>query len=288
MKPSGSTSCGWSRSNDSSTRGLGLGEHSALVGGLEREVIEHPLRERFWRQLMLALYRSGRQADALRRAGELRRVLRDEVGLDPSGETTDARAAHHRQRPDAHDAGDATGPAWDAAAQRDLAEATRFVGRDHDLADLSDLLAAHRVVTLTGPGGVGKTRLALQLAADETAHGRTVSVVELAHARDEASAVQAVAAALDVQQRQHRSLESTLIEHLHERRMLLVLDNCEHLLDWAGPFVDRVRTSCPDVAVLATSREPLGLPGSASGPSARSRCRAATTTPSTPFARPAA
>src|SRR5262249_30046276 len=144
---------------------LASGEHNALVGGLEREVIEHPLRERFWRQLMLALYRSGRQADALRRAGELRRVLRDEVGLEPSAETTQLERRIIDNDPTL------TPPAAPAAAppaplRGMFAEATRFVGRDHDLADLSDLLAAHRVVTLTGPGGVGKTRLALQVAAD--------------------------------------------------------------------------------------------------------------------------
>ena len=216
---------------------LALGEHRAIVGELERQVVEHPLRERFWRQLMLALYRSGRQPDALRRAAEHRRLLRDEVGLDPSS------------------------LALELERSAVLTDATRFVGRDDDLVQLADLIAAHRVVTLTGPGGVGKTRLALQLAANQAAADESVCVVELAHAWDDASATQAVATALDVQRRQHRSLEATLVEHLSARRVLLVLDNCEHLLDWVGPFVDRVRVSGADVVVLATSREPLGLPG---------------------------
>jgi len=101
----------------------------------------------------------------------------------------------------------------------------------------------------------------LHLAASEVERGEHVAIVELAHAWDDTSAVQAVASALDVQRRQHLSLESTLVEHLHGRRALLVLDNCEHLLDWVGPFVDRVRTSGAGVVVVATSREPLGLPG---------------------------
>src|SRR5436190_827985 len=139
------------------TARLALGDHRAVVGELERLVVEHPLRERFWRQLMLALYRSGRQPDALRRANELRRVLRDEVGLDPS-----PRALELEQRiidDDPTLAAIESVSAPTSAPPAALADATRFVGRDDDLAELADLIAAHRVVTLTGPGGVGKTRL---------------------------------------------------------------------------------------------------------------------------------
>jgi predicted ATPase len=241
------------------TARLALGDHRAVVGELERLVVEHPFRERFWRQLMLALYRSGRQPDALRRANELRRLLRDEVGLDPSPRALELEQRIIDDDPTLAATEAVSAPTTTRPAA--LADATRFVGRDDDLAELADLIAAHRVVTLTGPGGVGKTRLAMQLAVNEAERGEHVSVVELAHAWDDASAVQAVATALDVQRRQHLSLESTLVEHLHGRRALLVLDNCEHLLEWAGPFVDRVRTSGADVVIVATSREPLGLPG---------------------------
>jgi len=235
-----------------------LGEHRALVGELERQVLDHPLRERFWRQLMLALYRSGRQGEALRRANEYRRILRDDMGLEPSAEL---RALESRIIEDdaALTLADATETGTVHGAPH--TDATRFFGRDEDLTDIAGLLAARRVVTLTGPGGVGKTRLAMQIATTESRASQPVCVVELAHARDERSAIQAIAAALDVQQRQHLSLESTLIEHLRDRRMLVVLDNCEHLLDWVGPFVDRVRNASENVGILATSREPLGLPG---------------------------
>jgi predicted ATPase/DNA-binding SARP family transcriptional activator len=238
---------------------LALGEHRAVIGELERQVIDHPLRELFWRQLMLALYRSGRQAEALRRGQELRRLMRDELGLEPSA---DARALETRIIEDdpTLTAGITSTVGTVSGRTASLTTATRFVGRDNDLTAIAGLLAAQRVVTLTGPGGVGKTRLAMQLAHDESSVGRAVCVVELAHSRDEVGAVQAVANALDVQQRQHLTLESTLIEHLQGRQMLVVLDNCEHLIEWVGPFVDRVRNSCAEVAVLATSREPLGLP----------------------------
>jgi DNA-binding SARP family transcriptional activator len=241
---------------------LTLGESGAVVGELERLVADHPLRERFWRQLMVALYRTGRQGEALRQANQLRVLLGDELGLDlsPAARELEARILADdptllvdEQPPAPRGAGSAPAPA---------ADATRFVGRDDDVEAVGHLLETDRLVTLVGPGGVGKTRLALRLAA---MHSATTSlepcIVELAATRDEPAAVQAVAAALDVQQRQHLSLDASLVDFLRDREMLIVLDNCEHLVETLAPFVDRIRTSCPGVTVLATSREPLGLAG---------------------------
>src|SRR5206468_1279007 len=124
-----------------------------------------------------------------------------------------------------------------------------------------------RLVTLVGAGGVGKTRLALRLAATASQDTtRATCIVELSATRDERAAVQTVAAALEVEQRQHLSLESTLVEFLRDREMLIVLDNCEHLVETLAPFVDRVRGACPGVTVLATSREPLRLSGERTWP----------------------
>ncbi len=122
-------------------------------------------------------------------------------------------------------------------------------------------LQSERLVTLVGPGGVGKTRLAQRLARDAVDEfGGEVVVVELAPVRDPASAIAAIATAVDVQPRQHLSVEETLLEYLRSHRTLLVLDNCEHLVGAIAPIVDRILGQCADVTVLTTSREVLGLP----------------------------
>jgi predicted ATPase/DNA-binding SARP family transcriptional activator len=252
---------------------LALGRSGAVVSELDRLVIEHPLRERFWRQLMVALYRTGRQAEALRRANELRTHL-NELGLDLSPAARELESRIIADDPTLAVQGqgaDARAEASDGSARDrnplSALDATRFVGRDDDIVAIGRLLEGERLVTLVGAGGVGKTRLALRLAATASAVGtRPTCVVELSATRDERAAIQAVAAALEVEQRQHLSLESTLVEFLRDREMLIVLDNCEHLVDTLAPFVDSVRTSCPDITVLATSREPLGLSGERTWP----------------------
>jgi predicted ATPase/DNA-binding SARP family transcriptional activator len=252
---------------------LALGEHGPVVGELERLVVDHPLRERFWRQLMIALYRSGRQAEAVRRADELRGFLNTELGLDLSPAARDLEGRIFADDPTllldhASPAGSTTAVGTPADASAGPAvDATRFVGRDGDLEAIGALLATDRLVTLVGPGGVGKTRLAVRIAtswpqrATSLPDSSTPCLVELAAIRDERAAMQAIAAALDVQQRHHLSLDATLIEFLRDRSMLIVLDNCEHLVDTLAPFVDHVRGACRQVTVLATSRAPLGLAG---------------------------
>jgi predicted ATPase/DNA-binding SARP family transcriptional activator len=238
---------------------LALGAHAALVGDLEALVTRYPLRERFWRQLIVALYRSGRAAEALRRAETLRVVLREELGLDPS---PSLRELEGRVLND-----DPTLLQPPVAARRSVtrqlpAEPTRLVGRAEELGLLAGRLRLNRLVTLTGPGGVGKTRLAMRVARElwDEFDGE-VFVTELAPVRDATSTVAAIATALDVQQRQHLSIEETLVEYLRARRALLVLDNCEHLRGTIASLCARLLSWCPGVTILATSREVLGLPG---------------------------
>jgi len=139
---------------------------------------------------------------------------------------------------------------------------TEFVGRDQELAELAEALRAARLVTLTGVGGVGKTRLALQAAAQVVPDYREGAwLCELGSLRDADAVPEAVASALDVQAQAGQSIADTLLGFLRSKQLLLVLDNCEHLLDAVARLVERIERDCPHVVVLATSREGLGLRG---------------------------
>ena len=142
------------------------------------------------------------------------------------------------------------------------AELSSFIGRRQELGLVRGLLGTSRLVTLTGPGGVGKTRLCLQVArAVVSDYPDGVGVVHLAPLADPLLVPQAVAAVVGVRERPGRPLLETLIERLHTRRMLLVLDNCEHLVAACAELAKALLQGCPDVAVVATSREPLRLEG---------------------------
>jgi predicted ATPase/class 3 adenylate cyclase len=139
---------------------------------------------------------------------------------------------------------------------------TTFIGRDDELARLRKLIGDHRVVTIIGVGGVGKTRLALQAAAEVIGSFRDGTwLVELASVADADTMMQALADVFRVGTRPDGSLEDSVAEHLRPRELLLVLDNCEHLLDAAARFVDRVVEEAPETKVVATSREALAIEG---------------------------
>ena len=143
-------------------------------------------------------------------------------------------------------------------------QASRFIGRERELAQVRSLLESSRVLTLTGPGGSGKTRLALQLAADLLdGSGDGVWLVELAGIADEAGVVPAIAETLHVSVQQSRPLIESLVDALAPLRMLIVLDNCEHLVEACANAVDTLVRRCPGVQLLCTSREPLGVTGEA-------------------------
>jgi predicted ATPase/DNA-binding SARP family transcriptional activator len=238
---------------------LDLGGDPTLVGDLEGFVRANPLRERLVRQSILSLARTGRQADALRRASEFRRLLRDETGLDPSPVFAALESQVISDDPSLRGPLVAPPTSKDRPAVAD--GPTRLVGRAGDLARIAEAIGSSRLVTLSGPGGVGKTRLARRIAATATRFADGVAFVELAAMTDADSLADAVATALDVQPRQHLTMEATLIASLAEHQQLVVFDNCEHILDRVVPFIDRIRAQCPRVHLLATSREALGLPG---------------------------
>jgi predicted ATPase/DNA-binding SARP family transcriptional activator len=279
---------------------LALGDEAALCGELEHLVEQHPLRERLWSQLMLALYRSGRQADALRAFQRLRNHLAEELGIAPSPELVEREAAVLRQDPSldrpvrrvvSHvptemvtapleivpplSAGRQLGapaperttwkeqPAEQEQAPRGLpAQITRFIGRERETAETRALLSGFRLVTLTGPGGVGKTRLAIETAAamrDHFAGG--VVFVELAPHAESDELESAVAEAVGIQTRPGMRLMDALVVALRGFELLLVLDNCEHIVEACAELCGTLLASCPGLRVLATSREPLNVYG---------------------------
>jgi predicted ATPase/DNA-binding SARP family transcriptional activator len=266
------------------------GGHAAdVIGGLESAIADEPLRERRWAQLCLALYRAGRQGDALEAYRRARTVLAEELGMEPGPElrrlemailTHDESLDVHPGRPQSGppERGAATQPAAappDRAATPEpsvsaasvpaasaiSANRTTLIGRRTELDQLSSLLSAHRLVTIIGPAGVGKTRLAL-VAADAATPDFPggVHVVDLAPISPE-FVVPAVARAAGIIDNPERPPEVALYAQLGRRSVLLVLDNCEHLIETVSSFVERLAASCPHTVVLATSRERLAAIG---------------------------
>jgi predicted ATPase/DNA-binding SARP family transcriptional activator len=247
---------------------LALGGHAEMVPELRQLVVSHPLRERPRGQLIRALAARGRPAEALAEFEDARRSLAEQLGADPSP----ALAAIHLAvlRGDENSAGLSGG---DSSAGRPTAEQvlpgqlTTFVGREEELKRVGDLLGERRLVTLTGPGGAGKTRLAIEAAGRLDGEVRFVELAGLADGSDVPQAVLSTLGLRDAGLRAPaepgRQTTDRLVEALAERRLLLVLDNCEHVIADAAGLAARLLSACPALRVLATSREPLGLPGEA-------------------------
>lgn len=237
---------------------LGLGLHEIAAVELQAAVQEEPLRERLTSRLMLALYRSGRQGEALAAYQRLRRTLDRELGLEPSESVRRLQVAILGQDPTLEIPSRRVGnlPLM----------TTSFVGREHEVESLTGLLATHRLVTLTGVGGTGKTRLAVEVAHRATtgADGQWPDgawLVELAAHRSAPEVAAAALSACGVAQVADEAPLRTLARALAGRRMLLVLDNCEHLASACADLCTTLLRSAAGVTVLATSRSPLEVPG---------------------------
>ncbi|MBG0566068.1 BTAD domain-containing putative transcriptional regulator [Actinoplanes aureus] len=230
-----------------------LGRHDAAAAALEAYTKAHPLRERGWELLALTLYRQGRQGDALAALRTARQHLSEELGVDPGPGIVALQAAILGQDPALLPAArpTAAGPRGNLPARR-----SSLVGRTDELRTVDRLLRRHRLVTLLGPGGMGKTRLAVELARSrDDSDGPWL--VELAGLHDAALLAETVAKAVGVT----AGDVATLAGVLRERRTLVVLDNCEHLVEHVAPFVEELLGACPDLRVLATSREALDAEG---------------------------
>ncbi|MFE6051617.1 BTAD domain-containing putative transcriptional regulator [Kitasatospora sp. NPDC056446] len=252
------------------------GPLSGAVAELTGLCAADPLRERAAARLVRALHADGQPAAALRAFERTRRALAEELGADPSAELREAhlRVLSGGPPPTRGPAPAPSGrPAGRAAPPASLpASLTALVGRDDALAAVGERLGRARLVTLTGPGGVGKTRLALAVAAAAPA-GTDIRLAELAGAATPEDVVRAVLTALCRPEDAAppagglptgdggREPVERVLRALEGREVLLVLDNCEHLVDAAAGLAHRLLAAAPGLTVLATSREPLGLTG---------------------------
>ncbi|MGZ4806367.1 MAG: ATP-binding protein, partial [Ilumatobacteraceae bacterium] len=255
----------------------------AIAGGnidtaaaeLEALVVAEPLVERWWALLMITRYRQDRQADALRAYQQVREILADELGLEPGPELRDLESKILR-----HDA--SLGPSSRAALsrslprRRDSSSASHlprrlmsFIGRAAHIDVLAELLAADRLVTVVGPGGAGKTSLSIEVGrriAADPARARVV-LIELAPVPRGGDVVGVVGAVLAPGDGELRGVNGAateidrIIDALGGHPTLLVLDNCEHVIDEVAQFASTVLRLSETVTLLATSREPLAVPG---------------------------
>ncbi|MBW4722096.1 BTAD domain-containing putative transcriptional regulator [Saccharothrix obliqua] len=221
-------------------------DHDVAPVGVLRELVgEFPLRERLVARLVRVLHREGRGAEALAVFERTRRLLAEELGADPGGELAAAHLAVVRGER--------------VAARHVLpAQLTSFVGRAEEVRSVVRALAGSRLVTLLGPGGAGKTRLAVEVAAADPGD---VFFVDLASVVAGGDVPRAVVSALGLRERVVSAPVDRLVAALAERSVLVVLDNCEHVVADVAVLAGVLLAACPGLRVVATSREALGVTG---------------------------
>lgn len=250
------------------------GGPASVVADLEGLVVEYPYREGLWSRLMQALYQTGRQAEALRVYAQAGRVLGDELGIEPSLELQELEEQILLHDP-------SLAPTQPRSPRHNLpAVKTSFIGREKTLDQVLQYLRTARLTTLLGPGGSGKTRLAIEAAhrsVDGFADG--VWLVRLDDLADGELLVATVGSVVGMPEDRDKAVIETLTDHLAERRSLLILDNCEHLIEAVAALADALLAACPSLVILTTSQEalnvtgeqrlvvpPLGLPGEQGSP----------------------
>ncbi|MFD5245882.1 BTAD domain-containing putative transcriptional regulator [Amycolatopsis sp. NPDC058340] len=237
---------------------LDLGHGAKLVTELTDLVAAHPLRERLVAALIRALAATGRDTEALLVYQRTREALADALGVDPSPELSAVHVQLLRGE---------LGRREENRKTNVRAELTSFVGKDDDVAKVRELVAGHRLTTLIGPGGSGKTRLATETA--RTVLGDLPDgawLVELAAIGPDGDVAQATLAALGLRDAllgdsSNAEPAERVVAAIRDREVLLILDNCEHVIEAAAAFAHRVLGECRRLRILATSREPLGITG---------------------------
>lgn len=239
-----------------------LGRHGPASAELEALAEAHPLRERVCLLRMLALYRAGRQADALRAYQEHRVHLVEKLGIEPAPEVRELERRILEQDPSLMETDHVRDGATSVLGTMPSVF-TRLIGREDELALVSKLLEDRAVVTITGAGGTGKTRLAVELARRAAAAGDHVWFVPLAGVESADLVSVAVGEAIGVRERPGTTVVGVLEVAISGRDALLVLDNCEQVVEGAAPFVAELVSALPRVRVVATSRAVLGVAGEA-------------------------
>ncbi len=249
------------------------GEGGTAIDVLQKVVAEDPLHEGAQRRLMELFAEGGRRQQALGQFQQLRQTLRRELEADPEPQTRelyqDILAGRFLPAQGARAAAPDRGPAarrQGAAVKRRLhnlpLQLTSFIGRRRELEDVRGALGRTRLLTLTGPGGCGKTRLALEIAEGAVGDFEDgVWVIELASVFDPALVVQETAAVLELLVRSSEHAADVLAGQIGDRELMLVVDNCEHLIDACAELAGSLLRACPNLRILATSREPLRVSG---------------------------
>ena len=244
-------------------------EHKSAAEVLRQVVEEEPLREEAHVGLMRLDALSGRKREALAHYERLEEALR-EAGAKPAASSSALREEIASGRCTPHGAGDrrALSEEPTSLAKHNLpAQRSSFVGREREMLEVKRELAMTRLLTLTGTGGSGKTRFALEIARDLLgAYPDGVWMVELAPLSEPRLVSQEIASTLKIREQPGRPLVDTLVDALRNRKMLLVVDNCEHLIDACASLVDTLLDACSRLRVLATSREALRVAGETSWP----------------------
>ncbi len=240
------------------------GDGAHVVGDLTRLCLDHPLREGLWASLITAHSQAGHQAEALRAYDRLRLHLAETLGVDPSPALQELERHVLHQDPDV-----LMSRTVGESAHRPAREPgnlphprTRLLGREQELAAVVELAGSHRLVSLVGVGGVGKTHLAVEAAHLLSSGFRDGAwFIELSTVRDDAEVSTLVASTLGIRPRAGRSIGEVVVETLAGQQVLVVLDNCEHVLDGVTSLVDRLLDDAAGVRIMATSREGLGVRG---------------------------
>ncbi len=274
---------------DRNDAALRTGRHGELLVELTAALAAHPLDERLAGQLMVAQYRCGRQTDALGTYRQMRRRLVEELGLDPGPALQqihhqilvgNPEQGHPAQATAGSPPGSTGSPHGFPGSPRGATVApkfsrphpgphpalarrkTSFVSREQEVAQAVTALGEGPLVTPAGVAGVGKSRLALEIARGQAERfGDGVDICELAPLENGEAVGHAVAAALGLWLQHGPDVAHSVIEYLQAREVLLVIDNCEHVVEAAAQLVEQIVDHCPKVSVLATSRQPLGIEG---------------------------
>jgi len=239
-----------------------LGQAETAIPYVQRLVTLDPLNEASHRQLMHIYIQAGQHNAALKQYQTCEKLLRKELGVDPQPET---RALYKQIRKREIKPLQPVKQKETGVPQHNLPfQVSTFIGREKELDEIVNLIADHRLVTLIGTGGIGKTRLSLKVGEgllNDYAHG--IWLVELALLNDPTRVPQTVAALFNIIEGSEESPTEKLIRTLCPKTILLIIDNCEHLLDACAHLADALLRNCPKLKILATSREPLGITGEA-------------------------